>query len=177
MNIKDRYQKAIKTLMSELNITNLMAVPKLQKVVVNIGFGKVREQSGLTDRLIKDLAKITGQKPIITKSRKSIAGFKVQKNQAVGFKVTLRGKRMYDFIDRLLNSVLPAIRDFRGLKSSTVDQSGNLQIGLAEHTIFPEIGFGEIEKAHGIQITMVPDTRDRKKALALYKVIGVPLQE
>lgn len=177
MTTLEKYQQINNDLMQKLGIKNPMSLPRLQKVVINVGIGKDRAQQGLVEALRQDIAKITGQKPVITKSKKAIAGFKLQKGQAVGIKVTLRQKRMFDFIDRLVNAVFPAIRDFKGIPLSSVDNFGNLSIGLGEHTMFPEIGFEQAGRAHGLQITIVPSMRDKKMAIALYRAIGLPLEK
>lgn len=177
-NIKEQSKNNRAQLMLELGLKNIMSSPKLQKVVVNVGVGiKVKEQANLMELLQKDIAALTGQKAVITKAKKAIAGFKLQKGQPVGLKVTLRDQRMYDFLDRLVNSVFPAIRDFKGIPQSSLDRFGNLSVGLAEHTLFPEIGFEQASRAHGVQITIVPNTRDKNTALALYKSLGIPLQD
>lgn len=177
MIIQENFTKNRKQLIEDLKLTNIMALPRLEKVVINVGIGKTREQTNLIDMLKTDLASISGQKAVATKAKKAISGFKLQKGQPVGLKVTLRRKRMFDFLNRLINSVLPAIRDFKGIPQESIDQHGALHIGLSEHTLFPEIGFEQISRAHGLQITIVPTTRDKTMATAFYKSIGIPLKE
>lgn len=177
MNTHEKTLKSIPELMKELNIKNKMALPRLKKAVINIGIGSIRDQGQKIEQLKTDLAKITGQKPVSTVASKAVSGFKVQKGQAVGIKVTLRGKRMYDFIDKILNALLPAIRDFKGIKNSSVDKFGNLNLGIKEHSLFPEIGYDNPQNTHGLQITIVPTVNDRTMAIALYKIIGIPFEK
>lgn len=171
------FQQNFKNLMSKLKLDNVMAVPKLTKVVINVGVGKAKDQPNLVETLKADLAKISGQKPVVTKARKAIAAFKVQEGQAVGIMVTLRHQRMFDFVDRLIHVVLPAIRDFKGIPTSSIDRQGNLNLGLKEHTLFPEIGFENLSYVHGLQITVVPSTSKRNVAIALYQAMGFPIKE
>lgn len=174
---KENYSKGFKDLMSAINVANPMAVPRLEKIVCSIGVGNAKENPQLLKSLAEDLAKITGQKPVATAARKAISGFKLQKGQLVGLKVTLRRKKMYHFLDRLIGAVFPAIRDFKGVMLKSIDEQGNLNIGLPEHSLFPEIGFEHIAQTHGLQITIVPTTRDRRIAVALYKTIGFPIKQ
>lgn len=177
INTKQLYQQSIPKLVTDLKLGNIMAVPKIEKVVINMGIGKIRDQSALIENLKSDLAKITGQKPVVTKAKQAISGFKLQKGQPVGLKVTLRRQRMYDFVDRLVNTVLPAMRDFRGIDLSQIDQKGNLNIGLSEHTLFPEIGFEQIGKTHGLAVTIVAKVEKRQQAISLYRTLGIPIKE
>lgn len=176
ISVKQRYQQSAKALMSQLSLGNSQALPRLQKVVVSASLGAARERPQLLEQFTKDFAALTGQKPVVTKARKAIAGFKLQQGQPVGLKVTLRGQRMYHLLERLINAVLPAIRDFKGIPTANIDRGGNLNLGLPEHTLFPEIGFERQGEPHGLQITIVPNIRNRDYAMALYRAIGLPLQ-
>lgn len=162
--------------MKAVGTKNVMALPSLEKVVVSMGTGNAKD-SQLVDQLASDLAKITGQKPVAARARKAVAGFKIQKGQSIGLLVTLRGRRMDDFLDRLINAVLPAMRDFKGISPKSVDGRGSLNLGFAEHSLFPEIGFEHIRETRGLQITVVPSAKNREKATALYKILGFPLKE
>jgi large subunit ribosomal protein L5 len=152
---------------------------KIEKVVVNVGVGRrsqeVQFEEKILPSIMEDLAALTGQKPQTRPARKSIAGFKVRKGQIVGLRVTLRGKRARDFVERLVNIVLPRVRDFRGLPLKNVDAGGNLTIGIREHTVFPEISPEHVKVNFGLQVTIVPSLRDREKALELYKELKIPL--
>lgn len=178
--MKNKYQKtAVKELQKELKFTNNLEAPRLEKVVINIGMGRALGSASKPDELIEkvsqDLALITGQKPVVTKARKSIASFKLRAGSPVGLKVTLRKQRMYDFLDRLIHITLPRSRDFKGIKVGAVDQSGNLTIGIKEHTIFPEVS--ESNQSFGLEITVVSNSASRDQALALFRSLGFPLKQ
>jgi len=171
--LKDKYKKEIvPKLMADLKITNPMRVPKLQKVVVNMGFGLV-DKDEIKSRT-EQLAAITGQKPLITQARKSISNFKVRVGMQIGAKVTLRGERMYEFLDRLFNAALPRIRDFRGLPKNSFDGKGNYTFGVKEQTIFPEIDPNTVSSPQGMDITIVTSTDSDKEAMLLLKLLGLP---
>lgn len=153
----------------------------LEKIVIATGVGKLRQrpqfEENLLPGMIKELSLITGQKPMITKAKKSVAGFKVREGDTVGLKVTLRGKKMKDFLTRLIGFVLPRIRDFRGINPKSVDAGGNLTIAIREHTVFPEINSDEVKIDFGLEVTLVPNVKSRGEGLDFYKKIGIPLKQ
>lgn len=161
----------------KFHLDNNLAVPKIKKVVVNIGTGKFLKDKAVMDEISSSLAMITGQKPLATKARKSIAGFKIRDGLNIGMKVTLRGKRMWDFIEKLVSASIPRIRDFRGIKDSSVENMGNLNIGIKEHLVFPEILPEQVKTIFGLEVTIVTDAHDRKKGLALFKGLGFPMEK
>lgn len=166
--------KAINKTGQELKLKNIHAYPKIEKIVVHIGIGKDRDNKALIESLTKDIIKISGQKPSFRKARKSIATFKVRAGEPVGLMVTLRGKKMVDFLDKLVHVSLPAIRDFRGLPTTSFDKQGNYSIGIREHTVFPEISFSNDSLSHGIQITIATKSDNPEQTLALFKNLGFP---
>jgi large subunit ribosomal protein L5 len=162
--------------MSQLGLTNVMQVPKLEKIVINMGVGKATQQPSLLDGAVADLTAIAGQKPVVTKSRDSIANFKLRENQAIGCKVTLRGDRMWEFYDRLLSIAIPRIRDFRGLPAHSWDGRGNYTFGLSEQTMFPEIDYDKIDSPHGMDITIVTTAANDAQGRALLDAFGFPFK-
>jgi large subunit ribosomal protein L5 len=175
--LKERYRKEIvPALMKELSYTNPMAVPRLRKVVVNMGLGEAIQNAKLLDSASAELGQITGQKPVITRARKSIANFKLRKNMPIGAMVTLRGDRMYEFVDRLLNVALPRVRDFRGLSTRSFDGRGSYTLGLRDQLVFPEIDYSKVEKVKGMNISIVTDARTDAEALALLRHFGMPFR-
>lgn len=173
----ERYRKEIApTLTKEFNYTNAMQVPHLNKVVVNIGIGEALSNAKALDAAVKDLTTITGQKPIVRKAKKSIATFKLREGSAIGVKVTLRGDRMYWFLDRLMNAALPRVRDFRGVPSDAFDGRGNYTLGLREQLIFPEIEYDAIDKLRGMEITIVTSARNDQEARRLLQLMGMPFR-
>ncbi|MCK4635496.1 MAG: 50S ribosomal protein L5 [Candidatus Moranbacteria bacterium] len=174
---KEIYRDSIKDLQKDLGFSNAMMVPKITKIVVNAGIGKISKESDKVDEVFESLKEITGQNPIKTKIKKSIAGFKVRENQDVGVKVTLRGRRMWDFMDRLINGALPRVRDFQGITLRSIDNSGNLNIGIKEHAIFPEIVAEKVRHSFGFQITVVSTAENKEDAEKLYRKLGFPLQK
>lgn len=178
MNFKEEYDKKITTaLMEELNIKNKFSVPKISKIVINVGVGRMSKldtfNNKLLPELIKEIGYITGQKPAIASAKKSIAGFKVRQGNIVGLKATIRGKRMYDFVEKLVKAVFPRMRDFRGISLKNVDNSGNLNLGFKEHVIFPEIDQDLSNVDFGLQVTIVTNARSRGEAIKMYKKIGL----
>ncbi len=170
-----RYREAVvPAMVKEFGYDNVMKVPRMKKIVLNVGLGEALENQQALESAQKDLAAITGQHPVITKARKSIAAFKLRAGQSIGVMVTLRGSRMYEFYDRLVNATLPRIRDFRGVGRNGFDGSGNYSMGLAEQTIFPEIEYGQADKVRGFQITMVTSARTNEEALKLLELLGMP---
>ena len=173
--LKVRYGEEIRpTLMSEFGYQNVMQVPRLEKVVVNIGIGEAIQNAKALDAAAGDLSAITGQKPIVKRAKKSIAQFRLREGMAVGIMVTLRGDRMYEFLDRLLNAALPRLRDFRGLPTRSFDGRGNYSLGLREQLVFPEIDYDKIDKVRGMEITMVTTARTDQEARRLLDLFGVP---
>jgi large subunit ribosomal protein L5 len=176
--LKERYQtEIIPALYKQLDLVNIMQVPTPKKVVVNIGLGEAMENPKALEAATADLTAITGQKPIITKARKSIANFKLREGRAIGAKVTLRGERMWSFLDRLMNIVLPRVRDFRGVSPDAFDGRGNYTLGLREQLIFPEIEYDKIDKVRGMEITIVTNAPSDDQAAALLQMLGMPFRK
>jgi large subunit ribosomal protein L5 len=176
--LKARYRAELtQPLKDELGLGNIMQVPRPVKVVVNMGVGEAVREARLLDGAVRDLTQITGQKPLVTKAKKSIAGFKIREGQAIGAKVTLRGDRMWEFLDRLISVVLPRIRDFRGLNPATFDGHGNFTFGLTEQLVFPEIDYDKIEKIRGMDITVVTTAETDDQGRALLTALGFPFRQ
>ncbi|MEX1064288.1 MAG: 50S ribosomal protein L5 [Candidatus Paceibacterota bacterium] len=174
--LMQKYRKEIiPAMQSKFGYKNVMAVPKLEKVVINVGTGRVAKEPKFVERVEEDLIKLSGQKPSIRKAKKSIAGFKLREGMDVGIAVTLRGKRMYDFIDRLISIALPRSRDFHGLNSKSFDKAGNLSIGIKEHNIFPEISYESLKDIFGLEVTVVTTAKSKEEGLELLKLFGFPL--
>lgn len=164
------------TLMREFGYQNIMEVPRVQKIVINIGIGEALDNPKSLDFAVQDLATITGQRPVITKARKSVASFKLRAGRAIGVKVTLRGERMWAFLDRLCNVALPRQRDFRGVSPSAFDGRGNYTLGLREQLIFPEINYDKIDKIRGMEITIVTTAKTDEEARRLLELLGMPFR-
>jgi large subunit ribosomal protein L5 len=176
--LKERYQKEIApALMKELNLDNVMQIPRIQKVVVNIGLGEAIDNAKAIDAAVSDMTQITGQKPVVTKARKSIANFKLREGKLIGAKVTLRGEKMWSFLDRLMNIVLPRVRDFRGISGDAFDGRGNYTLGLREQLIFPEIEYDKIDKIRGMEISVVTTAPSDDQARALLLMLGMPFKK
>src|SRR5215468_3747715 len=174
---REKYDKEIKpALAKELNIDNVMAIPKLEKIVVNMGLGEATQNVKIMDPLVADLAAITGQKPVTTKAKKSIAAFKVREGMPIGAMVTLRGDAMYEFLDRLISIALPRVRDFRGVSSKSFDGRGNYTLGLRDQLIFPEIDYMKVDKARGMNVSMVTTAKTDGEARKLLQYIGMPFR-
>lgn len=180
MNItpaKEKYAKTVQAeMMKKFGYKSVMAVPRIQKVVVNVGIGKLVKENDKIEEVVSSLTAITGQKPVKTKARKAIAGFKIREGMEVGVKVTLRGVRMWQFIDRVVAATLPRTRDFQGLNRKAVDKGGSLNIGLREHTIFPEISPERVKHIFGMQITVSTSAHTQEEGLELFKLLGFPLK-
>jgi large subunit ribosomal protein L5 len=173
--LKERYQNEIvPALMKSLNLKNVMEAPKVSKVVVNIGLGEAMDNAKALDAAVGDLTQITGQKPVVTKARKSIAAFKLREGRSIGAKVTLRGERMWSFLDRLMNIALPRVRDFRGISPDAFDGRGNYTLGLREQLVFPEIEYDKIDKLRGLEITIVTTARSDDHGRQLLQMLGMP---
>jgi large subunit ribosomal protein L5 len=176
--LKERYQKEIvPVLFKELKLDNIMEVPHISKVVVNIGVGEALDNAKALEAAVGDLVKITGQKPIITKARKSIANFKLREGRQIGVKVTLRGERMWSFLDRLMNIGLPRVRDFRGISPNAFDGRGNYTLGLREQLVFPEIEYDKIDKLRGLEISIVTSAKTDEHARKLLELLGMPFRK
>ena len=176
--MQERYQQeVVPALQNAFNYRNVMEIPRLQKVVVNIGLGEAMGNSKALEAAITDITTITGQKPIQTKARKSIANFKLREGVIIGLKVTLRGDRMWALVDRLLNVALPRVRDFRGVSAEAFDGRGNYTLGLKDQLIFPEIEYDKIDKLRGMEITIVTTARNDEHARALLRFLGMPFRK
>ncbi|MEW5741103.1 MAG: 50S ribosomal protein L5 [Myxococcota bacterium] len=175
--LKLRYRKEIvPALMKELGLKNPMEVPRIEKIVVNMGLGEALANNKIMESAVDQLGAITGQKPVITRSRKAIANFKLRENQAIGAMVTLRGDRMFEFLDRLINVALPRVRDFKGISPKAFDGRGNYTLGVREQIIFPEINYDQIEKVKGLNVSIVTSAKNDERGLALLKAMGVPFR-
>jgi large subunit ribosomal protein L5 len=175
--LKEKYQNEIKqALAKELGIENSMAVPKLDKIIINMGLGEATQNQKMIDPLVADLASIAGQKPVVTKAKKSIAAFKLREGMPIGAMVTLRGEAMYEFLDRLISVALPRVRDFRGVSSKSFDGRGNYTLGLRDQLIFPEIDYAKVDKLKGMNVTIVTSAADDDGARALLKSFGMPFR-
>lgn len=175
--LKDKYVKeVISGLKSRFGYKNVMEVPRLEKVIINMGVGEATQEAKAIDAAVNDLTTISGQKPVVTRAKKSIAAFKVRAGMPVGCKVTLRGERMYEFLDKLFNIALPRIRDFRGVSSKSFDGRGNYSLGLREQLIFPEINFDKVDKVRGMDVVIVTSAKTDEEAFELLKLMGMPVQ-
>ncbi len=176
-DLKKHYEEEIKKkLMSELNLKNPMAVPRVEKIVINVGAGEAVTNKGVLEKIQEQVGWIAAQKPVITKARSSVSAFKIRKGYPIGVKVTLRGKNMYFFLEKLINIVIPRFRDFRGISETNIDTYGNLNLGLNEQTIFPEIEYDKVDKMRGLQITVVTNAKDHAKGKKLFQELGIPFK-
>jgi large subunit ribosomal protein L5 len=173
--LREHYKKnVVPSLIKEFKYANVMAVPKVEKVSINIGLGEATQNSKLMDGAVTELTTIAGQKPVVTKARKSIAAFKLRENMPIGCMVTLRGERMYEFLDRLMNVALPRVRDFRGVAQKSFDGRGNYTLGIKDQLIFPEIDYNKVEKTKGMNITITTTAKTDAEGLALLRLLGMP---
>lgn len=173
--LKEFYKSEVApALMNKFTYKSVMEIPKLDKVVINVGAGEARENSKVIDAILTDLGAITGQKPLVCRARKSVANFKLREGMPIGAKVTLRGERMYEFIDRLFNVALPRVRDFRGISANSFDGRGNYNMGLKEQLIFPEIDYDKIDKVRGMDICFVTTAKTDEEARELLTLMGAP---
>jgi large subunit ribosomal protein L5 len=178
MRLKQYYRETVvPELMKEFRYRNVMQVPRIVKVVLNIGVGEALENAKALDGAVEDLTKITGQKPVITRAKKAVAAFKLREGRAIGVKVTLRNERMWSFLDRLINVALPRTRDFRGISGDAFDGRGNYTLGLREQLIFPEIEYDKIDKVRGMEITIVTTAKTDEEGRRLLKLLGMPFRE
>ncbi len=178
MRLEEKYRnEVVPALMKSLGLKNIMQVPRITKVVVNIGLGEALDNAKALDYAVQDIATITGQKPIITKARKSVAAFKLREGRAIGVKVTLRGDKMWAFLDRLMNVALPRVRDFRGVSPNAFDGRGNYTLGIREQLIFPEIDYDKIDKVRGMEVTIVTTARNDEEGRQLLTLLGMPFRK
>jgi large subunit ribosomal protein L5 len=176
--MREKYlQEIVPAMMQEFNYSNVMQVPRLTKVVVNIGMGEAIQNAKALDAAVADMTAITGQRPVITRAKKSVAAFKVRTGMPIGAMVTLRGPRMYDFLDKLMNIVLPRIRDFQGVSPKSFDGRGNFSLGLQEQIVFPEIEYDKVDKIRGLEITVVTTARTDEEARRLLQLLGMPFRK
>jgi large subunit ribosomal protein L5 len=176
--LKHHYQdRVIPALVKEFGYKNVMAVPRIAKVSVNIGLGEATQNAKLMDGAVNELGQIAGQKPVVTKAKKSIAAFKLREGMAIGVMVTLRGDRMFEFLDRLMNVALPRVRDFRGVSSKSFDGRGNYTLGIKDQLIFPEIDYNKVEKVKGMNISITTTAKTDAEGLALLKQMGMPFRQ
>jgi len=176
--LKERYQEeVVPALMKSLNLSNPMQVPRISKVIVNVGVGEALDNAKALDAAVADITQVTGQKPVITKARKSIANFKLREGRQIGVKVTLRGDRMWAFLDRLMNIALPRVRDFRGISANAFDGRGNYTLGLREQLVFPEIEYDKIDKLRGFEVSIVTTARSDDDGRQLLQLLGMPFKK
>jgi large subunit ribosomal protein L5 len=176
--LKQHYKKSVvPALVKEFGYKNVMAVPKVEKVSVNIGLGEATQNAKLMDGAVNELGQIAGQKPVVTKAKKSIAAFKLREGMSIGAMVTLRGDRMYEFLDRLMNVALPRVRDFRGVSSKSFDGRGNYTLGVRDQLIFPEIDYNKVEKVKGMNISITTSAKTDAEGLALLRHMGMPFRQ
>ncbi len=178
VRLREKFESEVgPALHQEFNYSSVMQIPRLQKIVVNIGLGEALQNPKALDAAVSDLQKIVGQKPVVTKAKKSIAAFKLREGQAIGAMVTLRGENMYEFADRLINLALPRIRDFRGVSRKSFDGRGNYSLGLREQIIFPEIEYDKVDKIRGLEVAIVTTAMDDAQGYALLKRLGMPFRD
>lgn len=176
--LQEKYRKTVAPAMQKsFGIENIMAVPRIEKVVVNTGVGRIAKEDKVIERVAKDLTMITGQKTVYRKAKKSISGFKLREGVTVGISVTLRGRRMYDFLDRLIGVALPRSKDFRGIDSKNFDKMGNLNFGIKESSIFPEINYENVKDVFGLEVTVTTTAKNRERGIELLKQMGFPIKK
>jgi len=170
-------EKIIPEMKQKFNLSNRFQVPRLEKIVLNVGLGNAKDNPNLLKSVVSEMAAITGQKPVVTKARKSVASFKIREGQSVGVKVTLRNAMMYEFFDRLVNVALPRVKDFKGLSPKSFDKFGNYSFGIKEQIIFPEINYDKVNQIHGMDIILVLTGNNRELSLNMLKMMGMPIRE
>lgn len=175
--LKVLYNDSVKDLQKELGLANANEVPRLEKIVINVGLGKAKDDKKVFEAANNTLRKVTGQQPVETIAKNSIAGFKLREGNRIGLKVTLRDERMYEFMDRLVNIVIPRLRDFHGVKATAFDKSGNYSLGLVDQSVFPELSFEETTTAHGMQVVFVVKSKEQAHSRALLEKLGMPFQK
>ena len=174
---KEYREEILPQLVEKFAYDNVMEAPKLEKVVVNVGLGDAKEDTKLLDTVVDEIARITSQKPTVTRAKKSIANFKIREGMPVGVKVTLRGEYMYEFLYKLINIAMPRIRDFRGVSPKSFDGRGNYSLGISEHTVFPEINIDDVDNVHGMEITIVTSAKTDEEAFELLSIMGMPFKK
>ena len=178
LRLLDHYKKhVVPSLKKEFGIKNVMAVPRVDKVVVNVGIGKLSKDEKAVGKIVQDVTKLTGQKPVFRKAKRSIASFKIREGVNIGLMVTLRGKRMYDFMDRLVSVALPRSKDFRGIDTKNFDKNGNLNLGIKESSIFPEIDYETLKDIFSLEVTVATTARDKQKGIVLLRSLGFPIKK
>jgi len=178
MRLRELYKKEIAPkLASQFGYKSVLAVPKLLKVTINVGVGRMTKDKQYIESVVKDLETISGQKPMMTKAKKSISAFKVRQGEIVGVAVTLRGEKMYDFVEKLVHITFPRVRDFRGLDTKCLDKTGNMSVGFKDHTAFAEIKLEQVEKVHGLEISLNTNAKTREEGLALWRALGIPFKK
>ncbi|MEJ6949571.1 50S ribosomal protein L5 [Natronospora cellulosivora (SeqCode)] len=170
-------EEILPKLMDKFNYESVMAAPKVEKLVINVGLGDAKEDQKLLETVVDEMAAITGQKPVITRAKKSVANFKIREGMPIGVKVTLRGNVMWEFLYKLINVTLPRIRDFRGVSPKSFDGRGNYSLGIKEHTVFPEINIDQVDKVHGMEVTIVTSAETDEESYELLKLMGMPFRE
>ncbi|MCL5411494.1 MAG: 50S ribosomal protein L5 [Patescibacteria group bacterium] len=176
--LKEKYEKDIvPELIKKFSYSNKLAVPKLLKITINVGLGEATINPKAIEAVVSDLSQIAGQKPVVTKAKKAIAGFKIRQGQAIGVMVTLRGQKMYDFLEKLVTIVLPKVRDFRGVSEKSFDKRGNYTLGLKEQVVFPEIDYSKVEKIRGLEIVVNTSAKNDQEAKALLELLGMPFRK
>jgi len=170
-------EEILPKMMDKFNYESVMAAPKVNKIVINVGLGDAKEDQKLLDAVVEEIAAITGQKPTITRAKKSVANFKIREGMPIGVKATLRGNLMWEFLYKLINVTLPRIRDFRGVSPKSFDGRGNYSLGIQEHTVFPEISIDNVDKVHGLEVTVVTSSETDEEAYELLKLMGMPFRE
>nr|WP_274380906.1 50S ribosomal protein L5 [Desulforadius tongensis] len=176
--MKDKYsQEVVKAMMEKFGYKNIMEVPKLEKVTINMGLGEATQNSKIIDSAVEDLMIITGQRPVVTRAKKSIAGFKLRAGMPIGAKVTLRGNKMWEFVDKLFNISLPRVRDFRGVSPTAFDGRGNYTLGIKEQLIFPEIDYDKVDKVRGLEVCFVTTAKTDEEARELLRLLGMPFKK
>lgn len=177
-SLVQKYRKeVVPAMQKKFGIENVMAVPKIDKVVINVGIGRVTKDDKFVEKVVRDLGLLSGQKPIFRKAKKSIAGFKSREGMNIGLTTTLRGKRMYDFIDRMIHVAIPRSKDFRGIEVKNFDKEGNLNLGIKEHSIFPEIHYESLKDIFGMQVTVTTTAKKREEGIELLRLIGFPIKK
>ncbi len=178
MRLRELYKKEIAPkLATEFGYKSVLAVPKLLKVTINVGVGRMTKDKAFIESVVKDLEVISGQKPMMTKAKKSISAFKVRQGEIVGVAVTLRGEKMYDFVEKLVHITFPRVRDFRGLDTKCLDKTGNMCVGFKDHTAFAEIKLENVDKVHGLEISLNTNAKTREEGLALWRALGIPFKK
>lgn len=178
MNLQDQYKKEIAAkLMEKFGYKNKMEVPKLKRAVINVGFGRHVKEKAYVDNVVKSLEKISGQKPVLTKAKKAISSFKIREGMVIGASVSMRGARMYDFVEKLINVSFPRVRDFRGITAKSIDRDGNITIGFKEHVAFPEIGIDDLDNLFGLEVCLATSAKTKEEGFELFKLMGFPFKK